>query len=166
MENSQPTRRGPQGPQPGLFVAGTCATVQASAGGAVSVQTCYATDGNEQGHLGTIGIGAGTPGAGATAGLMVATAPDVHDLAGPFGYVSCGLVRSPTSAARKMTANDSQDSISQTVWPLGKLATAPSRRQTADGFVDSLRSSLARVLLLMRAVRWRASCLARELTAT
>src|SRR5260370_11578276 len=38
-----------------------------------------------------------------------------------------------------MTANDSQDSMRQTVWRLNKLATSPFRLLTADGFLDRQR---------------------------
>jgi RHS repeat-associated protein len=89
--NSPPTNGGPQGTQSGSIVTGFCAGGDAAAGGAVSVQTCQAYDGTEQGHLGTVGVGVGTPGAGIGGGFMIAIAHHVHDLAGPFNYVTCNV---------------------------------------------------------------------------
>jgi len=49
-----------------------------------------------------------------------------------------------------MTANDSLDSMRQTVWRLTKLTTSPNRRLTANGFLNPLRRmALAHVLLYM-----------------
>jgi len=41
-----------------------------------------------------------------------------------------------------MTANDSQDSMRQTVWRLSKLATSPSGLLTANGFLNRLRATM------------------------
>jgi RHS repeat-associated protein len=92
--NSPPTSGSPAAddtPPPSTLIAGTCGSVQAAAGGAVSIQTCYATDGTESGHVGTTGVGVGTPGLGASAGGMYAWAPSLDYLSGPFNYVNCSF---------------------------------------------------------------------------
>src|SRR6266851_2702993 len=74
--NSPPTNGSPQGSSDGSIVTGYCVSAQAAAGGAVSVESCEAYDGTHQGHLGTVGVGVGTPGAGVSGGALVAHAKD------------------------------------------------------------------------------------------
>ncbi len=90
--NSPPTNGSPQGSSDGSIVTGYCVSAQAAAGGAVSVESCEAYDGTHQGHLGTVGVGVGTPGAGVSGGALVAHAKQVSDLAGPFNYFTCNFV--------------------------------------------------------------------------